>query len=124
MDTESKPGDDEKLRIAWRYGQQTSGAATKPAGGEQATGGKILQPNYFVMNQLMTAEEVNQATSISSFEVHAEASGEENNALGNALYSKLARDVAAQIDNLNLNITKTKQYTNIMRIGKAGLMSR
>lgn len=73
------------------------------------------------MNQLMTVEEVNQATSISTFELPDDVAGKENDTFGNVLYSKLARDVAAKIDSLNLDITKTKQYTNIMRIGKAWL---
>lgn len=34
----------------------------------------------------------------------------------NSLYDELADDIELHIDSLNLNITKTKQYTNILRI--------
>jgi hypothetical protein len=39
----------------------------------------------------------------------------------NMLYCQLAKKITEYIDSLNLNITKTKQYTNVLRIGELKL---
>ena len=69
-----------------------------------------MQPNYFLMNTFMTNEEVN-FSNIKSFRPN---DAKLNNV---CLYDQLINSLEEHIDTLNMNITKTKQYTNIMRIG-------
>ena len=104
--------DDAALRIAWRYGQQQQ---QQPAP-SNVTSAKSLQPNYFVMNKLMSKEEIYSSSNVSTFDLDVSQLSNSTNA--NELYSKLAAKISEHIDSLNLNITKTKQYTNVLRIGK------
>ena len=79
---------------------------------------KLMQPNYFLMNSFMTSEEVN-VSNIKMFNLNANdiSNSYLNSDRTNTLYDELADDLEFHIDSVNMNITKTKQYTNIMRIG-------
>ena len=70
------------------------------------------------MNLFMTNEEVS-VSNIKMFNVNEKELTEscQNSQSTNVLYDELADDLEFHIDSLNMNITKTKQYTNIMRIG-------
>ena len=112
LDNETDSGNQDKsdeLRIAWRYGQQQT---PKSSLQEQS---KILQPNYFVINKMM-GEEVNNSI-IKGFEL-CDTELIKDSSDSNLIYSKLANDLSTQIDALNLNVTKTKKYSNILRIRK------
>ena len=62
------------------------------------------------MNTFMTNEEVN-VSNIKTFNTN------ENGSRDLCLYNQLFISIEQHIDSLNMNITKTKQYTNILRIG-------
>ncbi len=72
------------------------------------------------MNKLMNKEEVQANSNVKTFSLTDLDENEiSNNAKNvNGMYVKLAKKIAEHIDALNLNITKTKQYTNILRIGE------
>jgi hypothetical protein len=103
----------EKLRIAWRYGQNQSVPAPNNDSQKQ-----LLQPNYFFMNKYMSFDEVTKSSNVKTFEP-SQTDLNECFQAGNPfiLYSKLAQDIQSHIDSLNMNINKTKSYSNIMRIG-------
>ncbi len=58
----------------------------------------------------MTNEEIN-VSDIKTFNTN------ENGSKDLSLYNQLFISIEQHIDTLNMNITKTKQYTNILRIG-------
>ena len=58
----------------------------------------------------MTSDEVN-VSNIKMFDPN------ETNLDELCLYDQLINSIEQHIDSLNMNITKTKQYTNILRIG-------
>lgn len=100
-DTDSDSANKEQsddLRIAWRYSQ-----SAKPQQ-EDFHSTKTYQANYFVMNKFMNQEDLND---LISFETKTESDD---------LYSQLSDCIQRHIDDLNFNITKTKKYTNILRI--------
>jgi hypothetical protein len=102
----------DELRIAWRYGQQKSPEAVQPNESKQ-----LLQPNYYLTNKLMNSEDIFNSSNVSTFEpVLAKDKDSQNDE--HSLYSQLVSQIEAQIEKLNLNVNKTKQYTNILRIGK------
>ncbi len=109
--TEKKLDTDE-LRISWRYAQYN------PNQNSEDKLNKSLQANYFTINKLMSEEEVSQTTNVASFKLSAEQRGEMYNFSGlNPLYVKLANDITTHLDSINVNINKTKKYTNICRVG-------
>lgn len=108
--TESKVNDE--LRIAWRYGQQKS-----PEILQQNESKQLLQPNYYLTNKLMNSEEIFNSSNVSSFETTSLTNEKDNQNDEHSLYSQLASQIEAQIEKLNLNVNKTKQYTNVLRIG-------
>jgi hypothetical protein len=110
---------EDQLRIAWRYGQQAQSSPQSLDTTTNTSSAKSLQPNYFVMNKLMTKEEVQASSNVKTFSLSdLDTNNNANNKSVNELYVDLAKKISKQIDTLNLNITKTKQYTNILRIGK------
>ena len=95
-----------ELRIAWRYGQQQS---NEPIA---STNNKILQPNYFFMNKFMNMnDEVLTASNVKMFNMNTAELKKTN------YYAELISDIESHVDSLNMNINKTKSYTNILRIG-------
>lgn len=100
------------MRIAWRYAQQQQPQHTKT---EPIA--KTFQSNYFLMNKLMAKEDVYASSNVDTFKLDDTDTDSHENEAFNSLYAKLAKDLTLQIDSLNLNINKTKQYTNILRIG-------
>jgi hypothetical protein len=104
---------DESLRIAWRYSQQQQ---QKPSNQSEITSlnSKALQPNYFRTDKLMTKEEIFSQCNVKSFQPPFIESDETTTR--GFIYSKLAHDLTTHIDNIELNVTKTKSYTNILRI--------
>lgn len=96
----------ENLRIAWRYGQQAPPQIkTEPSA-------KSFQSNYFVMNKLMPSDEVYSSSNIKTFECDEKILSE------SSLYSNLSKKITEHIDLINLNVNKTKEYNNLLRIGK------
>lgn len=80
---------------------------------------KSLQANYFTINKLMSEEEVKQTRNVESFKLSDEEKLSMYNYSGlNPLYVKLANEITAHLDSINMNINKTKKYTNVCRIGK------
>ena len=71
------------------------------------------------MNIFLTSEEVANATikMFNTNENDLEKCNSNRSDTTNSLYDKLAEDLENHIDALSMNITKTKQYTNIIRIG-------
>jgi hypothetical protein len=68
------------------------------------------------MNKFMNPESEVQPY-IKSFETNdQDIENATNNNNNMYLYSKLGQDISRHIDELNLNITKTKKYTNILRL--------
>ena len=63
----------------------------------------------------MSEKEVLESSSFKSFEI-SDQDREKSDNSNMYLYSKLASDITNHIDHLNLNITRTKKYTNILRI--------
>ena len=63
------------------------------------------------MNTFMTNEEIN-VSNIKTFNTN-----ENEDSRDRCLYNQLFISIEQHIDTLNMNITKTKQYTNILRIG-------
>ncbi len=112
-DTKSSETDD--LRIAWRYGQQPSNDT------ETKLASKSFQANYFVTNKFVADQEIQALSEFKGFTLTDEdkcnASLYDFNEL-NPLYVKLANEITQNIERLNLNVNKTKKYTNICRIGK------
>lgn len=63
----------------------------------------------------MTDKEVHESSSVKSFEINDQ--DRHNSDQSNMyLYTRLANEITSHIDHLNLNITKTKKYTNILRV--------
>ncbi len=108
----TSPSSNDQLRIAWRYGQQPQQQTNESNSSESS---KLLQPNYFFMNKYMTYEEVTSSSDIKNFEINDKESDEPINC--NLLYEMLYRDIESHIDSLNMNINKTKSFSNILRIG-------
>ena len=109
----------EELRIAWRYGQQSSTIGQQsPKPNEQT---KLLQPNYFVMNKFMNEEEVSNLKGFDSNSINIDSISQNNND-SNSIYIKLGNEISAEIDSLNMNVNKTKKYTNILRISKISVL--
>lgn len=98
----------DQLRIAWRYGQQPQTQQQKID-----PNAKSFQANYFVTNKLMNKEDVFASTNVKTFEL----SESDIDGTNGSYYSKLAQDISSHIDSINLNINKTKEYKNILRIG-------
>ncbi len=63
----------------------------------------------------MTFEEVTSSSDIKVFEINEKDLDEPIKC--NLLYEKLYRDIEGHIDSLNMNINKTKSFSNILRIG-------
>lgn len=63
----------------------------------------------------MSESEIQESPNIKSFELN-DQDIEKSNESNMYLYTKLANDISSHIDELNLNITKTKKYTNILRL--------
>jgi hypothetical protein len=108
---------DENLRIAWRYGSQIPGAnqtdtpstITNPS----SHSAKTFQANYFVTNNFMSYED--------DIKPHCDTASFKFDNIGtksaSSFYADLQNDLSAHIDKLNMNVNKTKQYKNILRIG-------
>ena len=69
------------------------------------------------MNKLMTNDEVYSASNIKTFELN-ENEKFPNDQNPQPFYLNLAKDLTTHIDSLNLNVNKTKEYNNLLRIGK------
>ena len=71
------------------------------------------------MNKFMAYDDVMQSSNVKTFELNE---NDLNECLksdhSNTIYLKLASQIESYIESLNMNINKTKSYTNIMRIGK------
>ena len=77
-----------------------------------------MQANYFLMNKFLTEEEIKAASNVKSFTLgDSDRSHSCDDTTMNPLYKLLATDITTHIDDLNMNINKTKTYTNILRIG-------
>ncbi len=63
----------------------------------------------------MSEKQVLESSSVKSFEI-SDQDRDKSDHSNMYFYSKLATDITNHIDHLNLNITKTKKYTNILRI--------
>ena len=114
IENETTPTNTEELRIAWRYGQQQQQTSTD----ETIKSSKSMQANYFVMNKFLTEEEIKTASNVKSFTLsETDCSSSCDDTTMNPLYKHLATDITTHIDDLNMNINKTKKYTNILRIG-------
>ena len=60
----------------------------------------------------MSKDEVYSTSNIKTFEL------DEKNFTEQSIYSKLSQDLTKHIDLINLNVNKTKEYNNLLRIGK------
>ncbi|CAF0709642.1 unnamed protein product [Brachionus calyciflorus] len=100
----------DQLRIAWRYGQQ-------PTQNKPESNAKTFQSNYFVMNKLMPKENVYLSSNVKTFELNTNLSDQfSTQEKTKPFYSKLAKDLNVHIDSINLNVNKTKEYNNLLRI--------
>ena len=71
------------------------------------------------MNKLMDEQEIKDASDIKGFTVTESERSDFYNIQGlNPIYVKLANEIKSHIDASNMNINKTKKYTNICRVGK------
>ena len=82
------------MRIAWRYGEST--ATPQPTGESH---------NYFLLNKFMNLNDVSNDAKLFKFELQSAN-----------FYKDLANDLNNLIES-RFNITKIKQFTNILRIG-------
>ncbi len=117
-DQSPKSNKDDQLRIAWRYGQQQASPPNNKPLNDLAA--KSYQPNYFVMNKLMNKEDVFNNSNVKFFDLNDACMNQQESSSTTSsknMYLNLAKSISEHIESLNLNINKTKQYTNILRIG-------
>ena len=71
-----------------------------------------LQANYFVINKFMDSADIYSSCNVKTFTPPPAPS---NSQVGQ-LYARLYKQIESHIDALHMNVTRTKSYTNVMRI--------